>query len=49
MLRILAPGDVFCLVTLLARPMPYIASVDAKASASTNRNTIVRPCARIIS
>jgi CRP/FNR family transcriptional regulator, nitrogen oxide reductase regulator len=29
MLRILAPGDVFGLVTLLARPMPYMANVDA--------------------
>lgn len=26
---ILAPGDVFGLVTLLARPMPYLANVDA--------------------
>lgn len=29
MLRILSPGDVFGLVTLLARPMPYLANVDA--------------------
>ncbi|MFZ0292806.1 MAG: Crp/Fnr family transcriptional regulator [Candidatus Sulfotelmatobacter sp.] len=29
MLRILVPGDVFGLVTLLARPMPYMANVDA--------------------
>jgi CRP-like cAMP-binding protein len=29
MLRILAPGDVFGLVTLLARPMSYMVNVDA--------------------
>jgi CRP-like cAMP-binding protein len=29
MLRILAPGDVYGLVTVLARPMPYLANVDA--------------------
>jgi CRP-like cAMP-binding protein len=29
MLRILAPGDVFGLVTLAAHPMPYMANVDA--------------------
>jgi CRP/FNR family transcriptional regulator, nitrogen oxide reductase regulator len=29
MLRILAPGDVFGLVTLLSRPMPYLVNVDA--------------------
>ncbi len=29
MLRILAPVDVFGLVTMLARPMPYMANVDA--------------------
>jgi CRP-like cAMP-binding protein len=29
MLGILAPGDVFGLVTLLARPTPYLANVDA--------------------
>jgi CRP/FNR family transcriptional regulator, nitrogen oxide reductase regulator len=34
MLRILAPGDVFGLVTLLARPMSYMVNVDAISDCS---------------